>query len=623
MIFKDSFESTEWTHDAIQFTLNKDGSITPVKVLYGNIFTPKGYTFWYLHGKPVDHDKENLDGWCQPESSYICTFPNRANTGSCGYKFFGFYRIIDAGIYRKFTCNIGEVIDASVYAHAWSSVEDNPLFSTGISDQQSIPVGTPCLTDAQRNASFWIGIDPTGGENPYSKNVIWGEGKHIYNKFDKVSVSTVATTTIFTVFIRAKFLWRFKHNDAYIDDLLVTTKVPEVKPKECTPRIIYERTYNLLPQAATLEFSKKVFEEAFKNKETVGWSADDAGAMDCFLSKNTVKVYWDPNIPLTSNWSSKEAVDNFFKTFYGKSIVKHIGYQPTVPPTTVLPAPKNIISLHVMRAISGVTEYIEKTKPSIIKVFNAPDAREFKKVYPELKVVYRYHVPDDWTYVLMSDKVKAANMFIDKFAAILEANPEVDYIESVNEVYGHDYNNNLQAVAFDVAFAKELYKRFPKVHPCLITAAVGNPHETQFKDLLPAVEKVCEYDGIIGYHAYWPSNKTTTYLLSGWKWYAGRWTEMDKVFVQNKLEPKYFFTEGGICYSEDGVSLSSGLGWKACGDILRYISEMKQFSQKVAEWNAQNNNRARGVAIFSVGSYGWENFDLGTGDILEIIKAFQ
>ena len=65
----------------------------------------------------------------------------------------------------------------------------------------------------------WIGIDPSGGRDPFAKGVAWGQGAHIYNSYAAVpAVEATAKSDTVTVFTRARACFPYKHNDAYWDD---------------------------------------------------------------------------------------------------------------------------------------------------------------------------------------------------------------------------------------------------------------------------------------------------------------------------------------------------------------------------------------------------------------------
>jgi hypothetical protein len=76
------------------------------------------------------------------------------------------------------------------------------------------------LSDDWANFTFWVGIDPTGGANPFADTVIWGQGAHIYNAYAQVPpVEVTAQSDTVTVFLRSQTQWAFKHNDAYWDSV--------------------------------------------------------------------------------------------------------------------------------------------------------------------------------------------------------------------------------------------------------------------------------------------------------------------------------------------------------------------------------------------------------------------
>jgi hypothetical protein len=631
----DSFESKEWTNKVKVFPVNG----APYETELGNIFTPKGYLFWYKHGKPVEHDPTNYDGWTQPEARYSEGFENRVYEGSQSFMFFGFYRIIDAGLMRIYPCQKGSTLKASVMVHAWSSVDDNPAKSTGITEPQWFPEGQDGLSDAQRNFTFWIGIDPLGGSDPFAESVVWGEGKHVYNEYEPINVEAKATGETFTVFIRAKSLWRYKHNDAYIDYLEVT-ETPETGTSDCwgKPRVDYERTVVLMPQDATEEHWLEAVTKYFDKRYTISQSADDAG-IGALCTKNVIAV-----------WVSKTSwgdLDAFFADYYDApqckiNLTHDIWYDqdPTVPPS---PPPiqqysDNFIGLHSADSEEGWNEYIAKSKPTVVKRFSFGALAEAMDVEPKILGVFRRHVGDDGSWITQHPADEAARHLADLYQAEFEAYAKskgvtVDYIlekykpvlESYNETiptYNPDHTR--KAVAVDVAFSKEIHRRWGnKVSAGLLTVAVGNPHETEVVLLLPAVKQAVENGDYIAYHSYWSANRERDWLEENWLYHAGRWTEWDKVFVKNGYYPKYYLGEGGICYAHDGWTFQSSRGWKSCGDFPTYITQLLLFNDKVRAWNATHGNRCFGLTVFCYGGWGWENFTFSYGDLKLLMAALE
>jgi hypothetical protein len=126
-----------------------------------------------------------------------------------------------AGLYQRVSgLQKGSRLRASGWAHAWSSVDDDPRISDGVGKSAFYSlVSKYNKTDAVRNFVFDIGIDPYGGTDPWSDQVVWGEGAHIYNVFGQIpAVETTAESDAVTVFVRSSVLWPFKHCDAYMDE---------------------------------------------------------------------------------------------------------------------------------------------------------------------------------------------------------------------------------------------------------------------------------------------------------------------------------------------------------------------------------------------------------------------
>ncbi|MDF1513058.1 MAG: hypothetical protein P1S60_04545 [Anaerolineae bacterium] len=206
---------------------------------YGEIFTPESWVAFWKEGKPVPHDPSNPNGYGRPEMHIINREPPfldplRIRSGERSLKFFTFYRIHMAGIYQRVSgIQIGAVLRATGWAHAWSTVGDDPKISDGVGKQAFFAKTSEYdKTDAVRNFVFEVGIDPKGGTDPWSPTIVWGEGAHIYNAFDNIpAVEVVAASDAVTVFVRSSVLWPFKHCDAYIDDIELTV-LDEPQPVE-------------------------------------------------------------------------------------------------------------------------------------------------------------------------------------------------------------------------------------------------------------------------------------------------------------------------------------------------------------------------------------------------------
>jgi hypothetical protein len=275
--------SEERSHRAIMFPVGGQ----PVEQEIGNIFTPPGWIVWFRHQGGV---------WSQPECRDArAKNPDRMRSGEKGFVFFTFHRKHDGGLMQQVDSTPGTQVRFSAFAHAWSNHKDDSepgkfphpdeaRWSEGVGFGPFFAKEGEVDDENVRNFTFWVGIDPDGGTNPFAKSVIWGEGAHIYNAFHEVPPVTVtARSDTVTVFMRSRTLWPFKHNDAYWDDAgLVVEAAPPLPPQERgKPREQYKRVYVLLPPDAGKEWAQAVAEATWdESGYTIGRSADDAGIGD-------------------------------------------------------------------------------------------------------------------------------------------------------------------------------------------------------------------------------------------------------------------------------------------------------------------------------------------------------
>lgn len=227
---------------------------------FGEIFVPEQWVAFWKQGGPVPHDPANTVGYGRPEMHLIDRVPPfldplRIKDGNRGLKFFTFYRIHDAGVYQRVEgITPGTRLRGTGYAHAWSSSQDNARISDGAGEGPFfVRARDYDKVDNVRNFTFTIGIDPTGGTDPWASTVVWGEGAHIYNGHAQVPpVEAVAQGTAVTFFARSVVLWPFKHCDAYMDAMeLVVVDGGALPPEE--PPVVEPPaplTVSITPEAA-------------------------------------------------------------------------------------------------------------------------------------------------------------------------------------------------------------------------------------------------------------------------------------------------------------------------------------------------------------------------------------
>jgi hypothetical protein len=264
---------------------------------------------------------------------------------------------------------------------------------------------------------------------------------------------------------------------------------------------------------------------------------------------------------------------------------------------------------------------------NIQKFFSAGDAYQASVRAPGIVSIWRKFVGNDG---IGADIPAHAQWLVDQYTAEINTAAtglgvsveallsKISGVESLNEQMPSFNPPEIQKnVEFDCRFAEKLFARYGNlVAPVLLNVAVGNPHESEVHYLLPAARAAVQYNGFLGYHAYWARNETQSFIESGWPYHAGRWMEWDAYFRSKGVYPRYALGEGGICYAGDGWGFNSGLGWKSCGSFELYLQDITIFNARVKAWNAANGNRCAGLTLFGYGNWGWDDFELGDGEVI-------
>ena len=621
---------------------------------FGELFVPEEWTAYWKEGKPVPHDPTNQNGYGRPEVHVINAEPPfldplRIYNGNRSLKLFTFYRIHWAGLYQRVEVTPGSLIKFSGFAHAWSSTKDDAKKSDGITTPESFMEGTAGLTDAQRNFTFRVGIDPYGMNDPYSANIVWGKGKHIYNKFDQIpEVETTAISKYVTVFVQSEVLYPFKHCDFYADHMQFE-EIPGSEPptQECPkPREDWTSRTTVLYHFDAPEAAKDAAWEYAKHPNrrhdiTESW---DHAFWGPGLQEVNIKCYQDipdrfpPNV--VANWGKE------YYPSINANITNIIGYEPGTPPpqpgnppVPIVHYSRNFVGLHQCFLKQDWDKYLRETHPVVTKCFTCGDTIAVKKVEPRTLGVWRKHVDADGTW-LDGDRKANAKKFLDLYSNEVQVHcwnegiPEaealamIDVMESINETVPSNNQQHIEkAVEFDCWFSDLLHERYGnQVKAGILTVAVGNPFESEVPLLLDAAKRSHEGNAILGYHSYWAADNVRGYINEGWEWHAGRWQQWDKVFNDAGYYPRYYLGESGICYTypeSNGKTFVSTRGWKSCGDFPNYIAQIEKFNSNITVWNANHQGRCYGGTLYAYGIWNWDDFDFNPGDLALLIAAMK
>ncbi|MBN1920027.1 MAG: LysM peptidoglycan-binding domain-containing protein [Anaerolineae bacterium] len=199
-----------------------------------------GWRAFYVDQRPA---YAKIPDYCAPDDSHCAwgrpefrgtsaaEFAYRIHGGFLSQKYFSWNRQHEAGLYQQVS-NItpGTILRFQVYMQTWSCLpgeqwNDCP---TGHLSNQPAPMHTK------------VGIDPTGGTNPWSPTVIWSPEKDafdVYTLFTVEATAQAGTVTVFT-YSRADWPepWPRISNDVYIDDAsLVAIGQGDLQPTAAPP----------------------------------------------------------------------------------------------------------------------------------------------------------------------------------------------------------------------------------------------------------------------------------------------------------------------------------------------------------------------------------------------------
>ncbi|MCB9444053.1 MAG: hypothetical protein H6669_07435 [Ardenticatenaceae bacterium] len=106
----------------------------------------------------------------------------------------------DAALYQVVNVGAGQSVTFSAWGQCWSSEEDDPAVSVN-----------------PANCRLAVGIDPQGGTNPNSPDVIWSGEQSPLNAYAFFTINAISQEDDVTVFLRSRPDSIKAHNEAYWD----------------------------------------------------------------------------------------------------------------------------------------------------------------------------------------------------------------------------------------------------------------------------------------------------------------------------------------------------------------------------------------------------------------------
>lgn len=241
-------ESFQWRHiDCDDMSIDWETKLPNGKskyVMWNTVQVPIGWKAWWLTpnndtGSPdyyndhpancYDNAPDGCVAWHNPEyrdAKGTPIGPSRVRSGANAQKYFTFWSTHQAGLLQTVSVPPGSTVRFDVYMHAWSSnIEMSELNPKTF------------LSSEQTGMHMKVGIDPSGGDDPWSPNVVWSPERDTYDAWGYYEVRAVAQSDKVTVFTHSMPEKGMKHNDVYVDDaeLVVVDGATAFSPPPAAP----------------------------------------------------------------------------------------------------------------------------------------------------------------------------------------------------------------------------------------------------------------------------------------------------------------------------------------------------------------------------------------------------
>jgi LysM repeat protein len=177
---------------------------------------PVGWTPWWTDPSPGDPEWANhRPEWKPAEAAY---YPTRVHSGERALQWFKSYATYWAGAYQRVTVPQNAQLRFSVFGLAWSCADWEMCKDASSYDPA--------------NMRMQIGIDPTGGTNPWAPVVVWSNGFSPVWGWEYMEVQAAAQGNQVTVFLSSHPDWPKQNQDTYFDDasLVVVGTAPPPPP---------------------------------------------------------------------------------------------------------------------------------------------------------------------------------------------------------------------------------------------------------------------------------------------------------------------------------------------------------------------------------------------------------
>lgn len=169
-----------------------------------------GWTPWH---NPREEDMETFRN-AQPQFRGTAPDGTRIRTGGNAQVLFSKFLTHEGGVFQSIS-GISPNVEYlfSIYAYVWSNDFD---------DEESRQ-----LSANPGGITVQVGIDPLGGTDPNSNNIVWSIPVEQYDAYRQYSVSARAASEFITVWVRTQIAFPQANNFIYLDDASLTVSLDQ------------------------------------------------------------------------------------------------------------------------------------------------------------------------------------------------------------------------------------------------------------------------------------------------------------------------------------------------------------------------------------------------------------
>ncbi len=158
----------------------------------------------------------------------------RIRNGSDAQQYHSFFATHDGGLFQSVSgISVGSQLRFSVYGYVWSSTFDDP-------NKSEDPGGVV----------MQVGIDPSGGTDGTSANIVWSAPTIQYDAYNEYAVTASVTNSTITVWVRSTVTTPVKNSNIYVDDASLSLAGGTVSTS--TPVIPTATNTVIVPTATTI-----------------------------------------------------------------------------------------------------------------------------------------------------------------------------------------------------------------------------------------------------------------------------------------------------------------------------------------------------------------------------------